>query len=244
MPPATLDVLFSYDSLSALAVTTVFAGGAWLLRGVTAGGALAGFALTFGIYEAAGPGGFVVVVTVFVVAWLSTRFGSRRKRALGMAQDSRGRSAVQVTANLGVAAVLAVAAAASQQSWLLLPAMAALAEAAADTAASECGEALSDRAYLITSMSRVRAGTDGGISVAGTLSGAVAVGMVATVAAAVHVLTWPALPIVAGAGFLGMVIDSLLGATLERRGLIGNSGVNLAGTTAAALIALLVAYPR
>jgi uncharacterized protein (TIGR00297 family) len=236
-----LDTLLNYDALVAAAVTTIFAGGAWLVRGVTMGGALAGFLVAFAVFVTAGPGGFAVLITVFAVAWLTTRLGYRHKRALGMSQDLGGRSAAQVLANLGAAAVFSIASTTSQQSGLfLLMAMAALAEAAADTAASECGKALSDRAYLITSLRVVRAGTDGGISVPGTVAAVVAAVIIAVVAATGHVVTWSMLPVVAGAGFLGSLIDSLLGATLEGRGVIGNNGVNLAGTLAAGGIALLL----
>lgn len=46
--------------------------------------------------------------------------------------------------------------------------------------------------------------------------------------------------VIAAAGFVGTLFDSLLGATLERRGLIGNNGVNFAGTVAAGIIAVLL----
>jgi uncharacterized membrane protein len=67
---------------------------------------------------------------------------------------------------------------------------------------------------------------------------------VAGVAAATHVMAWSMLPVAAGAGVLGTFIDSLLGATLERRGVIGNNGVNFASTFAAAAIALLLVRVR
>jgi uncharacterized protein (TIGR00297 family) len=119
-------------------------------------------------------------------------------------------------------------------------AMAALAEAAADTAASECGEALSERAYLITSLRPVPAGTNGGISWPGIVAAMAAGVMIAAVAAATRVVTWSALPVVAATGFLGSVSDSVLGATLECAGILGNNGVNLAGTLVAAMLALLL----
>lgn len=234
--------MLTYDALIAIAVTTAFAGGAWLLHGVTTGGALAGFVIAFTVLVTAGAGGFAALVTVFVVAWMTTRLGARRKRAQGLADDMRGRTAAQVLANLGVAAAFCLASAATQRGWLLLPAMAALAEAAADTAASECGEALSERAYLITSMRPVSAGADGGISLPGTLAAMVAATVVASMAAATGVIAWSMLPLVAGAAVLGTAVDSVLGATLEGRGILGNDAVNLAGTLSASAIALLLAY--
>ena len=40
-------------------------------------------------------------------------------------------------------------------------------------------------------------------------------------------------------GFLGGVIDSLLGATLENRGILGNNGVNFLSISGAVLFSLL-----
>jgi len=124
---------------------------------------------------------------------------------------------------------------------LLIAAAAALAEAAADTVSSECGEAWSDRVCLITTWERVPPGTDGGISVPGTVAGVVAGLIVAGVCAATQLVSLSATAIVASAAVLGMLLDSLLGATLERRHHIGNNTVNFASTAFAASIALLIA---
>jgi len=51
---------------------------------------------------------------------------------------------------------------------------------------------------------------------------------------------WRAFPICAGAGLAGMLADSFLGATLERRELLGNNGVNFISTVIAALTAWMV----
>ncbi len=237
-----MDLLLSYDALLGLALITAFAGGAWLLRGVTTSGALAGAVVAFTLYVTAGPGGFVVLVTVFVLTWLSTRLGYARKQRLGMAEHARGRSAAQVLANLAVAAACSAAAAATHYRVLLVAAMAALAEAAADTCSSECGEALSDRAYLLTTLRRVAPGTDGAVSLPGTTAGIAAAFIVATFAAATRVVPWPALLAIGVPGVLGTVVDSLLGATLERRGMIGNNGVNFVSTVVAAGIALVLVW--
>lgn len=180
------------------------------------------------------------MVAVFAIAWASTRLGHQRKQALGIGQDWRGRTAAQVLANLGAAAALGVAAAAAHRPVLLIGSMAALAEAAADTAASECGEALSRRAWLITTWQAVRAGSNGGVSVPGSLAAIAAAALVAGVGAVTHVVSWRAATMVALAGMLGTVVDSLLGATAERRSIIGNNGVNFLSTVAAAGMAVLL----
>ncbi len=239
VPPAAVNALLTLDNMVAVAVSSAFAGGAWLLRGVTAGGASAGFVIAAVVYIALGPGGFASLLAVFLVAWATTRIGHRRKQQLGVARDAGGRSAQQVAANLGAAAVFAVAAHWTRHPVLVVAAVAALAEAAADTAASECGEALSARAYMITSWRMVTPGTDGGISAPGTLAAMAAAVLIGATAAGAGVIAWSMLPVVAGAAVFGTFVDSVLGATLEQRGMIGNNSVNFASTMAAAVMALV-----
>jgi uncharacterized protein (TIGR00297 family) len=128
-----------------------------------------------------------------------------------------------------------------RSSILLIAAAAALAEAAADTASSEIGEAASDQARLITTFKFVAAGTDGGITPSGTIAGLIASLMVAGCCVLVRLIPTSAVWLVSLSGWLGMLLDSLLGALLERRQLLNNDAVNLLGTFSAAVIALLLA---
>jgi len=116
--------------------------------------------------------------------------------------------------------------------------LAALAEAAADTVSSEIGQVLGGRPRMITTLRSVEAGTDGGVSLAGTVAGVAAGAIVAGIGTlTLHggpVLFWVSL---AGAVF-GLLFDSLLGATLERRGWLNNDGVNFLSTAGAAGFAL------
>jgi uncharacterized protein (TIGR00297 family) len=116
-----------------------------------------------------------------------------------------------------------------------------MAEAAADTASSEIGEAVSERARLITTFQFVPSGTDGGITLLGSLAGAIASLAVAGCCAAVRLIPASALWSVSLAGFVGMLLDSFLGAVLENRKVLNNDTVNLLGTFSAAVIALLLA---
>lgn len=220
-----------------IVITGLFGIGGYLSRGVSKPGAIAGGLLAFLLYVAAGPPAFVTLLGVFILTWIATRIGYVRKAAMGLAENRKGRGARQVLANVGAATGFALA-------GIFIPILhiasaAALAEAAADTASSECGEALAGSAYMITDLQRVDVGTDGGISLPGTLAGALAACLIATLGAAGWVPHRDVLAI-AAAGFLGTVFDSLLGATLERRGVIGNNGVNFASTIAAGIIALLL----
>jgi uncharacterized protein (TIGR00297 family) len=157
--------------------------------------------------------------------------GKRRKQALQLAEGSRGRSASQVMANLSVAGLIVAIA---PQSWPLL-ALAALAEAAADTSSSEVGTALPGKTVLLTSWKSVAPGVDGGVSIMGTFAALMAAAIVALAAVLLKLTSSQYAVAVMFAGFLGSLIDSFLGALLERRGLLSNDLVNLLSTAAAVL---------
>src|SRR5690349_15262666 len=90
------------------ALTVVFAALGKVVRGVTAGGAIAGGAVCFALLWAAGLAGFAGLLTVFVLTWVATRFGYKHKQRLGTAEARSGRNALQVLANLGSSAGCAV----------------------------------------------------------------------------------------------------------------------------------------
>lgn len=224
---------------AAVAVPTAFALLAVKLRAVTVGGAIAGAVTAFSIFLFTGPAGFLALATVFALTTAATRIGYSRKQSLGMAENTGGRRAGQVLANLAVAAVASVGGISEQHSWLVACMVAALAEAAADTVSSECGQAWSDRVYLITSFRRVPVGTDGGISVAGTACGIIAAAIVAWISYVLRLVPYHWAVVAGGAGVLGTFVDSLLGAAFERRLWLGNNTVNLLSTAAAAGLAAL-----
>ena len=203
---------------------------------------IAGALICFVLYVGGGPGALAALITVFGLAWITTRLGYPRKQRLGTAERSEGRKASRSwpTSVLLPHAPHSPLYAHNRPPFLLAM-TAALSEAAADTVSSELGQAFSRKAYLITSWRPVPPGTNGAVSLVGTLAGLAAAGIVSTVCVLGGLLPWQWLAVSAGTAALGMVTDSFLGAWLERRGLVNNDSVNLLGTLAAALAAFCLA---
>lgn len=206
----------------------------------------------------------VPIAAVFVLAFGATRSGRAKKERLSIAERRTGRNAAQVAANLGMAGLVSCAMTPfwTHEFWtgkfwnaggrwvvhsggsrtaLFTLALAALAEAAADTVSSELGKALGDRPRMITTLRTVAPGTDGALSLAGTLAGVLAAGTVSAAGTAA-VGGRPAMfGISAAAGIFGLLFDSVLGATLERRGMLNNDAVNFLSTLSAAVVAGAIA---
>ncbi len=117
-----------------------------------------------------------------------------------------------------------------------------IATATADTMASEVGVATTPR--LITNFKKVPPGTDGGISVVGTLAGIIGAGLIGLAAYMLGV--YPDLTktmvIAVVAGTFGCFVDSILGAALEIKGYLNNEHVNLLATLAGALLGNIMVW--
>jgi uncharacterized protein (TIGR00297 family) len=223
--------------LAALIFTAL---GRWL-RGVSNSGAVAGAALCFLLGACAGGGALAALVSVFVLTWCATRFGESRKQKSGVAEKSGGRRASQVLANLGVATAAAGLYRIHANLALVLAMAAALSEAAADTVASEIGQAAGSNPRLITTWRVVPPGTDGGVTPAGTVAGAIAAAAVSAICAATGLIPWNWFAISLAAAMAGMLADSFLGAWLEQRSILNNDLVNFFGTLTAAVLVMLAA---
>ncbi len=186
-----------------------------------------GVAAALGVGLATGYGlgwrGLLLLLGFFVSSSLLSKKTSRNHR--------------QVIANGGIAALSALLG-----SWLAFAG--ALAAATADTWATEIGRFSPTPPRLITNGARVPAGTDGGMTLLGTVGGIAGAGLIAGLAVGLGP-GGSGLGLamrVAVAGIIGMLLDSLLGATVQGKvRWVDNDVVNLAATLTGAACAGLIA---
>jgi uncharacterized protein (TIGR00297 family) len=231
----------AWGSLFNLAI----AGAALLLGMVSVSGFSVGLIIGTVIYAFGGYRLFLVLLAFFILGSGATRFGYARKKALGVAQEKGGaRGWRNATANCSLAAFLSVLHMLSPE--ILRPIFAAgffgaFATAAADTVSSEIGQVLGKHPILITNLRRVPVGTEGAISLEGTLAGILASIVVSALGTALGVLSAPLAGICVIAAFIGTTAESYLGATLETMKVIDNEIINFMNTLAGAGAAMALA---
>jgi uncharacterized protein (TIGR00297 family) len=183
---------------------------------------------------------FTMLIAFFGIGGLSSKFRYEEKRDRGIAEDNEGaRGTGNVLANSLAALVAVLAGAASPilglpRAVFFFAFAGAVAAALADTLSSEIG-GLYDHPRLITSFEVVDPGVDGGVTWQGTVAGVLGAAIVAGLGGGLVETVGPTgAAAIAGAGIVGMLVDSLLGATLEGR-LVGNQGVNFLATATAGI---------
>jgi uncharacterized protein (TIGR00297 family) len=230
----------AFQILTALLVTGAFAALAYSLGMISRSGALGGLLIGTMIYASLGPRGFAILALFVIGGSLLTRLGYGSKARTGTAQEHGGRrSARNALANCAVATFCAILAAATGSEPFIAAFVASLGAAFADTAESEIGQLFSRPPRLITTLQKVPPGTDGAVSFPGTLAGVGAAGLTAILALALGMLETPGSAlVVAMAGLLGTIADSLIGDLSPRA---GNELTNVLCTLVAALLALIFA---
>ena len=168
----------------------------------------------------------------FFFGSLSTQMGYHYKRELGISQSKRGaRGAREVLANGVVPAVLSILAAVTGHGPLFVVGfVSALAAATSDTVSSEIGQWIGGEPILITNLARASRGSDGAVTLKGSLAGAFAALTLSSIAFQIGLVNQAQFWVVQVAGLIGNLVDSFLGATIEGKQGIDNEMVNFLNT--------------
>jgi uncharacterized protein (TIGR00297 family) len=142
-------------------------------------------------------------------------------------------------ANAGVAALLGLLTIffPEHRSLFCVMMAASLSSATADTLSSELGNVYGRRYYNIVNFRKDERGLDGVVSMEGTLFGIAGSVVIALIYALGFTWSVNVLVIIIIAGTIGNILDSVLGATLQRKHFVNNDAVNFFNTAVAALIA-------
>lgn len=244
-----LDTLTVSNSwLIAIGLNTILLAIAWILpkKLLTPIGYLNAWILGVLVWGTLGWQGYVVVMFYFLVGSAVTYIGMAEKEAAGIAEE---RSGVRGAGNVWGSALTATICALGTllvdsplKELLILGYVASFGTKLSDTTASEVGKAYGKRTFLITTLQPVPRGTEGAVSLEGTVAGAIASVIVALLAWTLGMINFWGILWCIVAAFIATNIESLIGATLESRiAWITNDLVNFINTAIGAIAAILLA---
>ncbi len=254
--------------LVAIGLNTILLGLAWIApkKLLTPAGLFHAWFLAILIWVTLGWQGYVVVMFYFLVGSGVTRIGMAQKEAEGIAEKrsgARGPENVWGSALTGALCALGVGIinsgfivsstqslvpntstmlSTSPQSLLLLAYVASFSTKLADTTASEVGKAYGKSTYLITTLQPVPRGTEGAVSLEGTLAGIVASVAIAFVGWGVGLIDLLGVVWCVLAAFIATNLESVIGATLQSKyNWLTNEVVNIFNTLIGAIASVLLA---
>lgn len=195
--------------------------------------------------------GYGVVMFYFLVGSAVTRIGMAQKEAEGIAEKRDGaRGPENVWGSAFTATICALGVAAIKLGWLdprweallLLGYVASFSTKLADTTASEVGKAYGKSTFLITTLKPVPRGTEGAVSLEGTLAGIVGGITICLVAYSLGMITLKGVIICTIAAFIATNLESVIGATLQSKlDWLTNELVNVINTIIGAVVAIAIA---
>ncbi|MBO9997813.1 MAG: TIGR00297 family protein [Cyanobacteria bacterium SID2] len=205
--------------------------------------------------------GYSIVMVYFLVGSAVTRIGMAEKEAAGIAEKRQGArgpenvwgSALTATLcaigfvlfawTLGVSPVSPSSSLPLPLYLLLLGYVASFATKLSDTAASEVGKAYGKRTFLITTLQPVPRGTEGAVSLEGTLAGVAASILMALLGWGIGSIDALGAVWCVVAAFVATNAESLIGATLQDKfDWMTNEVVNFINTSIGAVVAMSIAF--
>lgn len=244
---------FSYIPLSlqpwliAVGVNSLLMIPAWLSsqKLLTPAGYLHAWCLGVLVWGVLGWQGYLVVMSYFLIGSAVTRIGKAQKEAAGIAEKrggARGPENVWGSALTATLCALATLIWPAAHPLLTLGYVASFSTKLSDTSASEVGKAYGQHTFLITTLQPVPRGTEGAVSLEGTLAGIAGSLLIAGLGWGVGLISPVGIGIVVLAAFIATNLESVIGATLQTQYTwLTNEIVNGINTTLGALIAIIAA---
>ncbi|KAF3969630.1 hypothetical protein CMV_006590 [Castanea mollissima] len=220
-----------------------------LLSGLSLSGIASAFLLGTLTWRAFGPPAFLLVATYFIIGTAVTKVKMAQKEAQGVAEKRKGRrgpgSVIGSSAAGCICAFLSifqVGGPAFSQLWKL-GFVASFCTKLSDTVSSEIGKAYGKTTYLVTTFKIVPRGTEGAVSVEGTIAGLLASILLSFVGCVMGEISAPEAIICIIASQVANVGESIIGAALqEKEGFqwLNNDVVNIINISMGSIIAVLM----
>lgn len=218
-------------------------------KSLTGQGLLHATILGVGLWTFLGAKGWSLGVAYFILGTLVTKLRMKEKEQLGIAEKRQGaRGPAQVWGSAAIAMICAML-------TYIFPYYAnlfqigvavSLATKLSDTCGSEIGKAFGKNTYLITTLKSVPRGTEGAVSLEGTLGGVAGSILFSVIAYSLGFLhSIPEVLVSVGAAFLATTAESYVGATYQNektRPWLTNELVNLFNTFLGAALAMTAIY--
>ncbi|KAI6687141.1 hypothetical protein NL676_023969 [Syzygium grande] len=228
----------------------IFVGGSPILvAGLSAPGIGAAFLLGTLTWRAFGPSGFLLVAAYFVIGTAATKVKMAQKEAQGVAEKRKGRrgpgSVIGSSAAGCVCAFLSIfgiGGKAFSHLWLL-GFIASFCTKLSDTVSSEIGKAYGKTTYLVTTFKIVPRGTEGAVSLEGTIAGIVASVLLASASFLLGQIKAPEAVICVAASQIANLGESIIGAAFqEKEGFrwLNNDAVNIINISMGSILAVLM----
>ena len=237
MPGIWIQALLLNACLIALASRTTL---------LTAAGWVHAAALGTILWGCLGWSGWLAVVIYLILGSVVTRLGfpEKKRRGLAEARDGqRGPENVWGSAAVGAVLALLIGAGFEPRQLLLIGFSASFAAKLGDTFGSEIGKRWGRTTVLISNLQPVPPGTEGAISLEGTLASAAGSVLMSLVCLNLQLLTTSAEAVlVMVVGLLATLAESLIGALMQERiPWLTNELINGLQTLLAALLAMIAA---
>ena len=202
--------------IHALLISTLLALFALWRRALTPIGSLLAWALCLLIAFAGGWTAFGVLAATFLMTVAADKIAGSRADPHGLRRKTGRRDAVRVLCNVGVGALAMALYLVSYQSVFAVAFAGVMAESLADSLASKLGPLSKRQPRDLCTGKPVPTGLSGGVTLLGTLAEALGAAVIAVIWG-VGTKSPSAALIVFTAGFLGAMVDSVLGSRLQAK---------------------------